>query len=421
VVVGVQSAKDPDTLEFFKADVIYTSPDKDPLDFAVLKIAAKSSYGDFRPMPLNYGKLDLGAAVAAMGFPGVQEDLPSISFTKGTVSTSSRKFDNVNYCQTDAAINPGNSGGPLLNIAGEAVGIVTAKKLDAENIGFALYLNQAQAISDRVTKPTSLVLSLSHPEPGPLSSQNIPLMDGIAATVANWKVESAKITENKHSMVLENSGNSYLISSKRVLPAAFQLNIPCMVAPVMIAGGSRVDEIRVRFATENTTVAPSTSVGYEIRWSDGGIYLYREGTQTPVVVQSLPVPDEPMQLSIVYKDGALLVACDELPLIAYKDPKPLSAKTRLCIGGFQSKMIMGKIDVVDLTTAAPLVLPPVILPKGIRGYSAPPQVIILQPPGGTPGIRGTPVTPGTPGIPTPGIPGVTPGIRGGAGGMGGRG
>jgi serine protease Do len=44
--------------------------------------------------------------------------------------------------QTDAAINPGNSGGPLLNLRGEAIGLNTAVAQGAENIGFALPINQ---------------------------------------------------------------------------------------------------------------------------------------------------------------------------------------------------------------------------------------------------------------------------------------
>ena len=85
-------------------------------------------------------KADLkpGDAVVAVGFPfGIG---PSV--TAGVVSGLKRQFrttagDNLgNLIQFDAAVNPGSSGGPLLNAAGEVVGIVTAM-LDPGGGGFA--------------------------------------------------------------------------------------------------------------------------------------------------------------------------------------------------------------------------------------------------------------------------------------------
>jgi serine protease Do len=50
--------------------------------------------------------------------------------------------------QTDAAINPGNSGGPLLNSAGEVIGVNVAMSEAAQNIGFAVPINSVKTVID---------------------------------------------------------------------------------------------------------------------------------------------------------------------------------------------------------------------------------------------------------------------------------
>jgi serine protease Do len=63
-------------------------------------------------------------------------------------ATQSSSEDLSNLIQTDAAINPGNSGGPLLNSAGQAIGVNTAVSQDAQGIGFAIPIDIARPLMD---------------------------------------------------------------------------------------------------------------------------------------------------------------------------------------------------------------------------------------------------------------------------------
>ncbi|MHC4990172.1 MAG: trypsin-like peptidase domain-containing protein [Planctomycetota bacterium] len=119
-------------------------------DLAILKIDAE------RSLPtLRLGRSDdlmVGETVVAIGNPlGYQHTV-----TAGVVSAIGRDLEFPNgvalpeLIQTDASINPGNSGGPLMNVLGELIGVNTAIRGDAENIGFAIPVDQLREILPRL-------------------------------------------------------------------------------------------------------------------------------------------------------------------------------------------------------------------------------------------------------------------------------
>jgi S1-C subfamily serine protease len=120
----------------FQADVVYIDP---KLDIALLKLIGSG----FPQLTLAATQaVQPGSTVIAIGSPsrGFQN-----SVTKGIVSgVGPMPGESGLWIQTDAAINPGNSGGPLLNEAGDVVGITTLKSFlssdgrPLQSIGFAL-------------------------------------------------------------------------------------------------------------------------------------------------------------------------------------------------------------------------------------------------------------------------------------------
>jgi serine protease Do len=92
-----------------------------------------------------------GDATIAIGDPlGTYQGTVTTGVVSGlgrTIDLSTGSLDDL--IQTDAAINPGNSGGPLLNSAGDVIGINTATAGSAQGIGFAIPINLAKSIMDQ--------------------------------------------------------------------------------------------------------------------------------------------------------------------------------------------------------------------------------------------------------------------------------
>ncbi|MDR3215007.1 MAG: trypsin-like peptidase domain-containing protein [Bacilli bacterium] len=154
-------------------------------DLALLKVKV-----DFKVNVIEIGNSDnlqTGESVIAIGSPF------DISFsgtvTKGIISGLNRIIDTdtngdniADYAtpviQTDTTINPGNSGGPLINMAGQMVGVNTSKISESgfENMGFAIPSNDAMDIVEQLIakgKISRPQLGISYYAISTLKNQNV--------------------------------------------------------------------------------------------------------------------------------------------------------------------------------------------------------------------------------------------------------
>ncbi|HEX7620217.1 MAG TPA: trypsin-like peptidase domain-containing protein [Anaerolineales bacterium] len=162
-------------------------------DIAVLKtngkVPAVASLG-------NSDVLNPGETVIAIGSP--LGDFKN-TVTVGVVSATGRSIDTGNgytidgLIQTDAAINQGNSGGPLVNLAGEVIGINTlivrnsGSGTVAEGLGFSIPINTAAAVADQIiqtgfiTRPF-MGINFQPITPDIANTYNLPVQYGVYVT-----------------------------------------------------------------------------------------------------------------------------------------------------------------------------------------------------------------------------------------------
>ncbi|MCX5932077.1 MAG: trypsin-like peptidase domain-containing protein [Cyanobacteria bacterium] len=132
----------------------------DPVtDLAVVRIEAPRG---LKAAPLGDSEaLEVGDWAIALGSPyGLERTV-----TLGIVSSLHRNINSLGFAdkrldliQTDAAINPGNSGGPLINAAGEVIGINTlVRSGPGAGLGFAIPINLARGVADQLRTGADVV------------------------------------------------------------------------------------------------------------------------------------------------------------------------------------------------------------------------------------------------------------------------
>jgi serine protease Do len=152
----------------FKAAEIKTDPDS---DLAVVRLANAKDLPTARLGDSD--KLSIGDWVIAIGTPFELETTVSA----GIISGKGRELGSINraqFLQTDAAINPGNSGGPLVNLAGEVVGINTAIASNSggyQGIGFAIPVNLAKWVSGQLIAKGKVERAFMGVQMGPLDTR----------------------------------------------------------------------------------------------------------------------------------------------------------------------------------------------------------------------------------------------------------
>lgn len=149
-----------DGTELRDVSVVGRTSQSSSLDIAFLKI--NNTEGKTL-MPATLGdssKVQVGDAVVAIGNAlGQFQNTVTSGIISGygrqvqaSASDNSQNSENLdNLFQTDAAINEGNSGGPLVNLNGQVIGINTAIAGNAQNIGFAIPVNDVKGLVQQVT------------------------------------------------------------------------------------------------------------------------------------------------------------------------------------------------------------------------------------------------------------------------------
>lgn len=215
-------------------------------DIAVLKLnleELKDAHVPFARLG-DSDSLQVGEIVMALGSPlGL-----SRSVSMGVISSIDRYFPNTGsmispynlWIQTDAAINPGNSGGPLINLQGEVVGINARGVFLAENLGFAIPINLAHEVAQKIIHGATIRRSWIGVELQPLKDYQEYLGDSAIPGVLVSHVEN----NSPASKAGIRPGDVLVEVDHQPLSAKYEEDLPGVRK--ILADLPRDEEVRVR-------------------------------------------------------------------------------------------------------------------------------------------------------------------------------
>jgi len=153
-----------DGTQYNNVKVIGETSQTDSLDIAFLQIQnlngrqlVPATIGNSSDMKIGYPVVAIGNALGQFQNTVTSGIISGYGRSIQAGDTSGASAENlVDLFQTDAAINEGNSGGPLVNLNGQVIGINTAIASDAQNIGFAIPINDVTGLIKSVEQTGKL-------------------------------------------------------------------------------------------------------------------------------------------------------------------------------------------------------------------------------------------------------------------------
>ena len=182
----------------------------DGADFPCLKIADLST-------------MKTGDDIYAIGAPKGM----AYTLTKGGISAKERTVSGQTYIQIDAPINEGNSGGPLLNDAGQVLGVNTLKMNDSEGLGLAIPITRVCSFMQSL----GITLDDSGNVVGSVTSS-----DGTTATTATSGAdpETPDIPNDQDNSHRQNDPSDFIIALVAVVVAALSLATNVILTVLLI-------------------------------------------------------------------------------------------------------------------------------------------------------------------------------------------